>query len=584
MPARTRRIQELLIICHSGDPDGLATMNNICTGLEFSKIPFAVLDIKRNTAWPTLDAYDSILICTELIFQLEPKKAERLRSYVHAGGGLFVGYRCWSEHLSDLFGFADSIREPDMHDTAGLSFCTEIFPDATGLRITEADWDLDNNHFDVEASELLSSCKIIVTDLEERPIAWRLTFGKGRIVYWNTSVLFCRALRGLILHTIMDTMPVAASAITGFAMLHVDDFPPSLSDTVAEPVASEFPGLDWNGFFFDVWHKDMMALKAKHGLKFTWYVVMNYGDVDNNPNADLNSLAIKSGEEILARRFEYVSEFEDDDELGFHGYNHDPLVAESWPDLAILRSKLKLARELWQNAVPAPMPTSWVPANNWYHADHIRILKEVFPEISVVSCLFSVGDFENGEFREFGPEPWEDSLLCVPRETYGYSQSPEGKMMMLSQIAGMGVWNHFLHADDIYDIPVSSGKTTYHRNHEMRLWRAPNGDGKPGLYQQLDKWITQVRDLFPWLEFVTTSQAAERYRAHVQNNSSVFISDKCVEIHSEIESLFYIKIKAGLSIHPDKGGELIDCRPVDEGILNVVRCSVGTTLFQIKRS
>ena len=72
-------------------------------------------------------------------------------------------------------------------------------------------------------------------------------------------------LRGFILQTVLASMGAGVSAAGGFAMFHVDDFPTSISDARLEPVATEFGDLDWDGFMFDVWHADMMALRASWG-------------------------------------------------------------------------------------------------------------------------------------------------------------------------------------------------------------------------------------------------------------------------------------------------------------------------------
>jgi hypothetical protein len=574
--------QELLVVCHGDDPQGQAILENICTALDFAKIRFSILDLQRRSAWPALESFSSIVLCTELIWELESEKASRLDSYIRAGGGMVIAYRCWNEHLSEMLGTGKGASEPRMHLTTGLTFDKEIFPGSSGLTIDDSDWFFQHSRFDIERADLSPDCNILMSDLAGCPILWSRDIGNGRLVYWNTGILFCRALRGFIVQSVLDAMEVGVSAIAGFAMFHIDDFPTSLWDARLEPVTTEFPELDRDSFFFGVWHEDMMALRAKHDLKYTWYAVMNYHDVDNGPGADPLAPAAVSGREILKRRFCRMQKAAEDDEYGFHGYNHEPMTGDSWPDPATLRSKLSLARELWKDTVPAPFPASWVPANNWYHADHVRALKEVFPEISVVCSLFSSGDAEMGEYREFGSEPWERALLCLPRETYGYVLRPELRMMMLSQIAGMGIWTHFLHPDDIYDIPGASDETTYCRNPETLGWRTSKADGRAGLYTQLDEWIAQVRSSYPWLEFSTTSHAEAKYHAHVNNHVDVRKSGEEIEIRSRSEGLFYAKTRKGTFLVAGTGGDVVDRRQLEEGFLHVVRCSAGGGVFYIQ--
>lgn len=581
---RAGALQELLVVCHAGDLDGMAVMENICAGLQFSKIPFAVVDLARQSGLPPAERFSTIILCTEEVWHLNQEQAKHITRYVHSGGGLFIAYRCRNQHLNNLFGFTNTKNEETMHSTGGLSFQRDFFPGVENLTLTDNDYIFVHQRYRVTRNDLFADCEILAGDLANNPLAWRRNFGDGKVIYWNTGVLSCRPIRGLVLQTIFATMKVAIAAVGGFSMLHVDDYPPALSDAVSEPVASEFGGLDQNDYFFEVWYKDMMALKEKHGLAYSWYVVMNYADVDNGADTDWNDHAITSARDILAKRFQKTPAIPDDIELGFHGYNHTPLIDSAWPDQEVLKKKLELARELWQSTMPGPMPVSFVPANNWYHRNQIDVLKQVFPELTTVCSLFSVGDVNFGEYREFGPEPWGNSFLCLPRETYGYFQTAETRMMMLSQIAGMGLWTHFLHTDDVYDTPVPDGDNRFLRNPDSRFWRAQNENGLPGLYPAFDELLTQVRSLFPWLDFVTTSQAERRFRTHIDNDVSVFISDTCVEIYCSEESLFYVRTQDGISIRPEKGGQLIDCRPVDKGNLNIVKCAAGRNLFGLNRT
>ena len=578
----TSRLQQLLLVCHGDDPQGQAILENICKALDFAKIRFSILDLGRRTAWPALEAYSSIILCTEMIWALEQEKALKLDAYVRSGGGMVVAYRCWNCHLAELFGAGRGMPEPAIAVSTGLSFEAEVFTGSAGLRIDDTDWFFEHSRFHIECADLSPDSVILMKDLAENPILWRREFGAGRIAYWNTGILYCRALRGFIIQSVLDSMEIGVSAIAGFAMFHIDDFPTSLSDARLDPVATEFAGLDWDGFFFGVWHEDMMALRAKYDLKYSWYTVMNYHDVDNGSPADLTAPAVLSGKEILLKRFSRIRQYAKEDEFGFHGYNHEALTTDSWPDMAILKSKLSLARSLWKDCVPAPLPTSWVPANNWYHAGHVRALKATFPEVSVVCGLFSSGDAAMGEFREFGPEPWESELLCLPRETYGYVLRPETKMMMLSQIAGMGIWTHFVHPDDIYDVPSSSGKTVDCRNPEALGWRNSNADGQAGLRSQLDKWIAQVRSMYPWLEFVTTSQAESKYRSYVDNHLDVRVTGKKIEIVNRSSGLYFLRTRNNISLEASAGSDVMDKRQLEDGLLHVVRSSAGGGTFYIQ--
>ncbi|MCB1475958.1 MAG: DUF2194 domain-containing protein [Rhodobiaceae bacterium] len=575
------RSQEVLVICHAGDHDGLVVMENLCAAMEFARMRYSVLDLARRSAWPPLAAYRSIVICTENIWELPSDKAAMLERFVFGGGGMLVAYRCWHEGLSSMFGMGEIERDPDMHSTRGFIFEAEITPGFDGLRIEDADWVVDHSRFDIASGALPAECALLATDLDGRPVAWRRGHGTGRVIYWNTGVLAARPMRGILLHHVLASMGTGVAATGGFALFQIDDFPPSLSSAELAPITREYPGLDRDGFLFGPWYDDIMALREKHRLKYSWYVVTNYHDVDNGPNAQRQSHNIASGKEVLQARFALARPLPEGDEYGFHGYNHDPLTAEGWPDQDMLEYKLRLARDLWIDCVAPTPPVSWVPANNWYGPDHARTLKNVFPEISVVCGLYSLGEFDLGEYRDFGPEPWEPRLTCIPRETYGYIAEPVVRLMMLSQLAAMGVWTHFIHADDVYDIPDPGGEIAYHRNAEMLQWKIANDAGEPGMLHQLDALISLMRAHYPWVEFVATSGAERRYRSHLDNAVEISLGAGRIEIDCGSEAHFYIRTEADASLRPLEGGKIVDIRPVDDGRLNVVHCGAGKSIFEV---
>lgn len=212
----------------------------------------------------------------------------------------------------------------------------------------------------------------------------------------------------------------------------------------------------------------------------------------------------------------------------------------------------------------------------------MRILKSVFPEIATVCGLFSIGDARLGEFRDFGPEPWEPTLLCLPRETYGYVRTPALCMLMLSQIAGMGVWTHFIHPDDVIDIPVEGADTSYCRNPDRRMWRAPNPDGKAGLLAELDRWLADVRSTFPWLNFLTTSQAVAAYQTHIRKDVLILVSKDAIRISSSAPGHFFIRTDEDLAIESQDGCHVVSCVAAEGYKLHVVKCDEATATLRIE--
>ncbi|MCB1421283.1 MAG: DUF2194 domain-containing protein [Nitratireductor sp.] len=548
-----------------------------------TKIHFSVLDIAAKGNWPPLEKYDAVVLSTENIHELSTAQALDMVRYVQGGGGLLVAYRGWHPVLADLFGCRPSTAAPDYLPAGGrgLRFCEELFTGAEGLHIRDEHWEFEHAQLDISKVGLEAGCNILATDDDDRPIAWQYDIAKGRVIYWNTVVLFCRGLRGFALQSLLSVMRCGISSIAGVGVMQVDDFPPSLSLAPSDPAGPELADVRRNDFYLQVWLPDMMKLKKKHSLTYTCYVIMNYHDTDVSsfPEDGAVGNLVDTGE--LGKRMSAIAGRLEDVEIGFHGYNHEPMTREGWPDLVVAEKKLKLARSMWEEHVSAAMPVSFVPANNWYHEEHLKLLGRVFPEITTVCSLFSTGDASLGGYREFGAEPWNEALLCVPRETCGYMFGPRERMMLLSQIAALGCWTHFIHPDDVFDVPRQDQPGAYVRNVERRYWHTDNPAGLKGLLDELDDWLTTVTTLFPWIDFLTTSKAAVRFQRHSQTTVRITLGYSRAVIESAMPGLYYLRVRDGIDVRPGRGGRIADKKSVFGGTLYTVGCRSGRTEFRL---
>lgn len=576
-------ILQILIVCDGSDSAGMSVADNLLPVLEFAKLRYSLLDLDLRSAWPPLDGFASVVVATDCLDSLNADRALSLRNYVLAGGGLLVACRSWHVELADLFGIARSTK-PATALWEGLEFVAEFYPGISGLKMGNADWQFSHDAYALCQSDLAADCAVLATSSGGNPLAWHHRFGDGKTVFWNTNELSGRSQRGFLLQTLLMTMKFGISAVGGFAMFQIDDYPPALSDVKKEPVNSEYGGIDCTSFFFDIWYEDMMALRQRHNLKYSWYVVMDYDDLDTGEILDENSDEFRERARIRALRFTHLERQAEGDEYGFHGYNHVPLTSDLWPDPAILEGKLKLARRLWEEGVPAPLPASWVPTNNWYHPRELAILSRTFPEIEAVCSTYSNGQFGMGEFRDFGREPWESSLLCLPRETYGYVLDAEMRMLMLSQIASLGMWTHFIHPDDVYDMPSSADAQQYLRNPQRRNWKKANAAGLAGMFEMLDRWLGRVRAHFPWIEFLTAREATARYRDHMANEVKTTLHGDGVEIESERDCMFCVRVDEQTGLEFDGDAVVLDAKQVREGRLFFVKLPAGCSRIRAKRT
>ncbi|SEO85232.1 hypothetical protein SAMN04490248_11417 [Salinihabitans flavidus] len=571
--------QEVLVLCHGGDLVGLGVMQNTLAALGAARIRYTVLDLAIRRALPAFDRYAALVICTSLLEGLGAEKSRAIEDWVVGGKGVFVAIRCWHSELGSLFGLPSRTKPPLVH-SFGLDFRAELAPHVAGLHIDLDEWVFEHIRFVLDPTEPDLDCQIVLKDQNGAAIAWRRAFGQGRVVFWNSDVLQARVLRGILLQGILDAMGTAAAAIAGFATINIDDFPPSISSATPEQILREYPDLDESGFFFGPWLSDMLDLRSRHDLRYSWYCVMDYGATRTGPPDDD---AVKEGARILAMRFERAAPLPSDDEIGFHGYSHQIATDAGVSDPQSYREGLQLARRLWQDHVPVPMPTSWVPAGNQYHAVHAQMIATVIPEITTVAGLHSIGAPDQGEYREFGPEPWCEDLYCLPRNNFGYTLRPKQRILLLSQIAGSGAWTHFLHPDDILDEPRPGINPVHVRNPHRQMWQKTNAAGQQGLFREFEAFVEFVTTSFPWLRFVTNSEASTALKRFDAAQVDLRVGPDAIEINSEESSLFYLRVQTGESLSSAQGGRLVWKHAVVGGTLYVADCPSGISVFKISR-
>lgn len=571
--------QSVVLLCHGSDASGLNVMRNAIAALQTSRISFAVINLAFNHPWPALDRFSAMVICTDRL-SVMTDKAETLTRWIDAGGGILFAIRAWRKEFSALLGLALA-DPPRIEVSSGLRFIQEVMPGAKGLVIEPEAWRFHHQRLAITASDLDPGCQVLVQDLTENPVAWRYERGAGRVVVWNTHLLQARGLRGVLLQGILDVMGTAVASILGLATVHIDDFPPPPSAAPARLLEDEFPGKDMDAFFYGPWLQDMLALREKYNLRYSWYAVMDYADESGKPP---DPAQIPAARAELMDRFTRAGPLPEEDELGFHGYNHRQATHHQTPDLDLYRTQIELARDMWIRHVPAPLPKSWVPAGNQFHEPHIRIVSEVFPEITSVASLHSFGDPELGCYREFGTEPLCPEMVNLPRNNFGYFLGQKQKFLLLTQIAGFGLWSHFLHPDDVFDIPTGAESAEDLRNPGAVLWNKKDAAGRPGLFQEFEAFVDYVCHTFPWLRFVTTSEAVRFQTEQSKARARISLGPDMIDIECPVGGKYFVHTRAGFALRNSAGNGHVICEhPVCGGLLSVVDCQPGHSSFQIRQ-
>lgn len=533
--------QHLLVVHHSADTFGQLAYENSVQALEYAHLSHESLDLATTTAWPDLSHYSAILLVTELLPEIDPAQAERISTYVADGGGLVVVYRGWNPDLTDLFGFTEVEGRPALlpDSEGGLIFHTNLFPGVEGLVLGS---DTANGHVPYDVAPQ-PDAQIIASSATDRPLAWLRRHKQGRVLFWNTAMLASKNTRGLIVQSVANVQRVTLLPIANVATVQIDDFPAGFADEHLEPVASEYD-LSTLDFYSQVWYPDMIKIARSYGLAYTFLIPFNYNDRTTPPfdfqQWEQATISLDGQEMPYGRYATHIATQRD--EIGLHGYNHLPLTLKNWGSRDKMMAALEATARQWETEDLGDLPTTYVPPHNRYDEAGAQSLTKAMPSLKIISGLYNSGLFEEGGNREFGPEPWNPDLFAIPRATSGYNMDAGQRFSMLSELGTMGVWTHFLHADDIFETPENMPETTGHRNPEGWLWRGDHSGQQNGFYYRFRRWLNFVQEHYPWLRYVETTEARALLQTYLANDITVDLKPYAISLQSTDPTFFQVRI------------------------------------------
>lgn len=534
------RKQRVLVIHHGADRFGGRSFANTRKALEYARLEHETHDLLVFPAPLDFGRFSAVLTCTENLFDLGDAGAEALIGFVENGGGLGVIYRGMHPMLYNLFGIVSPECRPAFvgsdFEEQGMVFPGRALPAFSGLSLESFDV-ASHSSFDVWPTH---DVEIVSTTTSAAPVAWRNCVGKGRVLFWNTSLLGEKRARGLIIETLQCVQSVSVQPLANVGVVQVDDFPAPLDNTLHGFVAQQHPTLSGLEFYCTVWYPDMLALARKHRLELSFFCTFDYTNRTEAPFVPWRAPDTNTGQgNPNADSFAAVAK-QRPAELGLHGFNHLSLVGADWPDCEAMHASLLAALDAWKQADLGPSPVSYVPPNNEYDAQGILTLSKAIPGIQTISGYYLGVPEDRGGNREFGSEPWNPNLFCLPRATFGHEALPNTVFDAVSQIAAFGTWTHFLHADDVLDTPGGHGPNARHRNPKDLGWR--DEENRPGLYGELDRLIHLVRGRFPWLRFMTTAAAASEVKQFLSSQWSARFDEDQIHVAGQIGGYFKLRL------------------------------------------
>ena len=523
-----------LVVTDSRDPSSMLAKEQFQQIFKDMKVGYNLIDIATES-FPDVKRYEKVVM---LVSQLDDLDQEliALRDWVESGGYVqFALTLQKSSHLSLIeqalgikqsqaeHGLVDKLYiEPDFMIGGGREYIIEE-PFDSALKV-----------------DLSEKAKVHVSRKEGPgvlPLIWEHAYGKGKFVIDNFGI-YNKVTRGLYAASYNLLGKVASYPVINGSVFYLDDFPAPVPSGDGKYVKRDY-NLNVADFYTNIWWVDMLSFVDKYGIKYTGATIENYED-DTSGNVH--------GQDDISR-FVYFGNMllRSGGEIGYHGYNHQPLSPKSldykdvysyhtWEESAMVSAMKELVR-FNEELFPNVEKSVYVPPSNVLSAEGRKVLVEEIPEIKTIASSYFPGDFAYDQEFEWA----SDGMVEQPRIISGGMLDDFMQLAAFSELNMHFVNSHFIHPDDTLDVD---------RGAEL---------GWAVLKSNLEHYISWLKSSAPDLRDLTGSQlsgAIQRYSALVPKQERTATGIEWTFDHFYDEVYLFVRINEGQVGSHVNGGTL----------------------------
>ncbi|MDQ5929814.1 MAG: hypothetical protein QG594_1595, partial [Bacteroidota bacterium] len=472
---------------------------------DYTKIP---LNFKTFNSWnnkPLVPKSCKVLVVRNTL-KMNQKGIDALLAFVAKGGSLFLIETTEDIRMGYFLGIKP--RSDFEVDTTvkGVYFQKSVLPGMSGLSIKPK-----VIHFGLKAINFSKKVNVLAWANSDKKYPFYLEnkIGAGKVVFFNSTQTLEKEDRGLLFSGILNGLKAIPYPVANTSTIFLDDFPSPTYDAKIEPIKSEL-NMTITNFVYSIWWPDMKKLAEIYGLKYTAMLTFDYRNKINPPFSfsQWDASRTKIGDrEIIAPHW-LVKDLEKHGfEKGFHGYNHVSLLKKGWPYPSAIQSSMKATLKKWRVNSYGNLPVAYVPPSNDIDAYGLKNLSIAMPSIKYMSSLY-LGDLKDGGDREFDFEPYNNQFFDYPRISSGYDMT-DNVYIVKSLYLFTGIWNHFVHPDDVCQIPKNMNKgitLAELRNPKSLGWRKTKGSNR-SFYSLFNAYLLAQKEQFPLTQYATVANA-----------------------------------------------------------------------------
>lgn len=285
-------------------------------------------------------------------------------------------------------------------------------------------------------------------DQRKLPLIWKNQYGAGSFVVDNFGI-YNKVVRGLYAASFSLLGDVSTYPVINGAAFYLDDFPSPVPSGDGKYVRQDY-GTDISGFYTNIWWPDMLDMAREHNVRYTGVVIENYEDHVDGTITNQES----------TWRFQYFGNMllHAGGEIGYHGYNHQPLSLgdtdyggilpyKTWDSWEAMASTVSELIRFEDDMYPGVEKSVYVPPSNVLSAEGRELLATEFPGIRTIASTYFEGVCAYAQ--EFAVA--EDGIVEQPRIISGAVLDGYMQLAAFSELNMHYVSNHFIHPDDLLD-------------------------------------------------------------------------------------------------------------------------------------
>ena len=399
-------------------------------------------------AIPSLSSFDRVIVLMPSLDGLGTHLTD-LMSWVSAGGSLMLGM------TPDNSNYLQAIASKLGIESAGYDYVkAESIVPSDDFMLGGGERYEFSDPFDSSLSVSLRDTAHVWAKTSDTgtPLIWSNDCGSGRTVVCNIGI-YDKVMRGFYASAISLLGDATAYPVINSAVFYLDDFPSPVPSGDGTYIKRDY-GLSIADFYTKVWWPDLQKLAQKYGIRYTGVMIENYEDAVNQT---------EPARQADTTQFRYFGGMllQMGGELGFHGYNHQPLALwdtdygtlydyKTWKNKETLVASLDELIAFQDEVLPNAHGSVYVPPSNILSASARKLIGTDVPRIKTIASTY----FEDGTdlpyVQEFGVA--SDGIVEQPRiVSGGMVDDSYMRLAAVSELNMHYVSTHFMHPDDLLD-------------------------------------------------------------------------------------------------------------------------------------